>query len=237
METLVLIVFFLASAAYLVQLSFMNKIFPWVWTLMQMIFIYLMHSKAIEQSFSLFEQYLADINLINDFMVIQIVEALLGLLLAIYMISSYHGEKRPNYLKLAQYIPGVLIFPVLFFISSILYIKFPVFEFTTMAVIQAVVIPLLFFGICKMIQSLIPELDFRLELKFFIHIMQLLAAIIISIQYLNTPVSLMAHFNGVGYVTLALVFIVAVGVIALGILFYQFKMVRLIKKQNNGRNN
>lgn len=200
------------------------------WLLVDALFIYFSHTYAIEQSYDKFTQNLGNIKLMTDFVVVEVVEALGGLLLAIFMMRNYFGEPVKKFFRFAIYIPGVLVFPALFYFSSFAYLNFTGVNFKLMAIILAVTFPAVLFGIHVLLKWLIPEFDIRTELKFIVHILQLIGGIILSIQYLKLPVHTVQNSQVLNTKELLLIVFSAIIIIMLGVVKYQFVMWRKIKK-------
>jgi len=227
METLVLILFILSFLLTGLQLSFMQKKrMVGIWLLVSGLFTFAMHNSAIEQSYDTFMRQLENTALVTDFVVVLVIEAILGVLLAILMIRKHYGEPVRKFFRNAAYFPGVIVFPALFYLMSIVYLNTPGFSFTGIAIVLALAFPLVLLGIRFLVKKLIPEFELRAELKFILHILQLLGGIILSIQYLKLPVSQQHKISALPASNLIVMILITLGVIGLGILKHRL-MLRL----------
>ena len=233
METLILILIILAVLSLPVQLGFMEKRWSMaLWLLAVAVFIYFSHSLAIEQSYGKFSQQLANNALMTDLIVVQVIEALAGLLLAIFIIRKHFGEPVKRFFSFAIYLPGILVFPALFFLSSFAYFNFTGVDFQLMAVILAILFPLTLFGMYLFFKWLIPEFDIRAEVKFALHIFQLLGGIVLSVQYLKLPVNTAGYDYALHIKELTIMGVIALLIIGGGVVYHRIKMtlkMRILK--------
>ena len=225
-QTLTIILLVLAIIACSLQFS----LFPvrkviWGWLAGIAVYVYLMYSKAIEQSYSVFTEMISDSSLMTDFAVLLIIEAIAGLLLSIYLIRFYYNERVKKYFHYFVYLPGITLFYAIFYLESYLFLQITGINFQWLAIILAIVIPLFLLTVKWIITSLIPEFDLRLELKFGLHIIQLVGAVILSVLLLSLPVKRMDIMISVNQLS---VFLITVFVFAaLGVLWYNFRMKQL----------
>ncbi len=233
METLILILFVLGFLLAGLQLSFMpKKPVIGLWLAIAAVFVFATHTRAIEQSYDIFSQQLANTALITDFVVVLVAEAVLGIFLVVFMIRNFYGEPIKKAFRLAVYFPGFSVFPALFYGMSLVYLNAPAFSFMQIAVALTVVFPLLLYGLRFLFLQAIPEFDLRTELKFILHILQVLGAIILSIQYLKLPVSAQQNNYAVPLNNLLLLFVFTLGIIGLGILKHRLmRRLQVISKQ------
>nr|WP_320022821.1 hypothetical protein [uncultured Draconibacterium sp.] len=233
METLILILIILAVLSFPVQLGFMEKRWSMgLWLLVVAVFIYFSHTLAIEQSYGKFSQQLSNSTFMTDLVVIQVIEALAGLLLAIFMIRKHFGEPVKKFFSFATYLPGILVFPALFLFSSFAYFNFTGVDFQLLAVILAISFPLILFGIHLFFKWLIPEFDVRAEVKFTLHIFQLLGGIVLSVQYLKLPVNTTGYDYALHIKELMILGSVALLIIGGGAIYNQIRMtlkMRILK--------
>lgn len=227
METLVLILFILSILLTGIQLGFMQKKrIVGMWLVLSGLFIFAMHNSAIEQSYDTFMRQLHNTALVTDFVVVLVIEAILGVLLAILMIRKHYGEPVKKIFQHAVYLPGVIVFPALFYLMSIVYLNTTGFSFTGIAIVLALAFPLVLLGIRFLVKKLIPEFELRAELKFILHILQLLGGIILSIQYLKLPVNNQLSSPALPANNLLIIIFMILGIIGLGILKHRL-MLRL----------
>jgi hypothetical protein len=232
MQSLITVLLILAIIALPVQMTLINRRFVvYIGLLLISAFVFFVYPRAIEQSYTTFQRQIGNLALIENFIVIQIIEALGGILLSIFLIRLHYNEPVKKTFRYLKYIPGIIVFPALFYLVSYLFIIIPGIGFQRLAILLACIIPALLLALKHLVQRLISELDLRLELKFLLHIFQILIAIIISIGLFRLPVQgeyniiPLEQFGGM----LAFTFLV----VMIGVVFYDVKLRRL-KKDING---
>lgn len=232
-EALVIILLVLAIASCSLQFTlFPLRRIIWGYLVGIGIYIYLMYSRAIEQSYSVFKEILSETPLMTDFVVVQVIEAIGGLLISIFLIRFYYNEPVKRYFQFLVYFPGIIVFPAIFYAESYLFLQVSGMNFQVLAIVMATTFPLFLLAGKWLITNLIPEFDLRLELKFGIHIIQLICAVILSVVLFRLPVktaNLSVSANQlIAMLSIGLLFTV------LGVLWYNFRMNKLINKYKNG---
>ncbi len=188
MQTFIIILLILAFLSFVLQLTlFEQDRTAIVFCIVAAVGIYFMYPFAIEQSYSKFQQLMQNQHKLSNIMVVQIIECLLGLLFSIFLIRMFYGEKVNKVFKYFKFFPGIIIFPALFYAESAIFLNVTGVDFKILAIIVAVVLPATIFLINKSLKYLVPEYDLRLELKFMLHILQLIVAVIISIRIFRLP--------------------------------------------------
>ncbi len=204
MQTLIIILFILAFILTVLQLSLIKlKYSSAVFFVLVSFMLYFTYPYAIEQSYAKFKELTHNQHIVSNFMVIQIIECLLGLLFSIFLIRMFYNERVRKFFKYFAYFPGFIIFPALFYTESAVFLNISGMNFQLLAIIIAVILPLAVIGINILVKMLIPEYDLRLELKFILHILQLTTAIIISINIFKLPT---ANLESDFYISQLLVF-------------------------------
>ncbi len=227
---LVIILFIVSAIALPLQLALIKRFYALlIWVMITGIFIFLMHTRAIRQSYSLFEQQLANADLMGNLMVLQIIEAIGGILLTIYLLRLHHGETMKRGYVFFKYFPGVVPFVALFYFESYLFLNIQMFEFQTLGWIFAGAFMMVIFGLAYLFRWLLEDYDIMLEMKFFLHIIQMIIALIISVQMFRLQVPARMEYMPLGQTLI--IFGAAFMVIVLGVFYYYFKSNRLIKKQ------
>ncbi len=197
MQTLIIILFILAFFSLIIQLSLIeNKLAAIVFFALSSIMLYIFYPYAIEQSYSKFKLLIENKHTVSNFMVLQIVECLLGLMFSIFLIRMFYKERVHRFFKYFSYFPGFIIFPAFFYTESAMFLNISGMNFQLLAILTAIALPAIVIGMKIMIKLLIPEYDLRLELKFILHILQLTTAIIISINLFKLPTAnLVSEFH------------------------------------------
>ncbi len=190
-----------------------------------------MYQQAIEQSYSVFREMLSNSTLMTDFTVLQVIEAIGGILLSIYLIRFHFKERVKSIYQYFVYLPGIILFPAIFYIESYLFLQITGMNFQGLAICLSIAIPALILLMKWGITSLIPEFDLRLELKFALHIIQLVNAVILSVFLLRLPVKTVNIDSPINQI-LTLLFVLFVFV-AVGALWYNFRMKQLLNNDKN----
>ena len=227
---LVIILFIVSAIVLPLQLALIRRFYAvLLWILSTGVFIFLMHTRAIRQSYALFEQQLANADLMGNLMVLQIIEAIGGIRLTIYLLRLHHGETMKRGYVFFKYFPGVVPFVALFYFESYLFLNIQMFEFQTLGWIIAGSFMVVIFGLTYLFRWLLADYDIMLEMKFFLHILQMIVALIISVQMFRLQVPDKTEYLPLGQ--MLIIFGAAFMLIVLGIFYYNFKSNRLNKKQ------
>ncbi len=188
MHTLIIILFVLVFLSLVIQLSLIHQKYSTVvFYILSSVILYFLYPFAIEQSYSKFKSLTQNVQTVSNFMVVQIIECLLGILFSIFLIKIFYNERVHKFFKYFIFFPGLIIFPAIFYAESAIFLNVSGMNFQLLAVIIAISLPAIIIGLKIMIKVLIPEYDLRLELKFILHILQLLTAIVISINIFKLP--------------------------------------------------
>ncbi|PIE87630.1 MAG: hypothetical protein CSA01_00010 [Bacteroidetes bacterium] len=190
MEIIVVIILISTLLLFALQLTFFTQ--KWVkWGLLVLIAIgiYFSYPYAIEQSYETIRQTMNNPQVIADFSALVIFEAILGCLLSILQIRYYAGKKLKKHWIYSLYFPGVVIFIAVFYLEAFLFISIRGIDFQIMAELLAIGIPVLLLVLTGIMRRLVTDKWLRTELKFFLHLMQIVMAMILSIIILKLPVS------------------------------------------------
>jgi predicted neutral ceramidase superfamily lipid hydrolase len=177
METVIQLLIFLLVFDFLLKISF--------WKIWQMVvisvicgvFVFAVYPYAIEQSKTQITDFLNNPKMLLDASVLITIESGLGLAFCFSMMKSLFGEPW-KYQPLLTFFPGILIFPVLFYLLTSLIFMLPGIDFAVTAGLFAVIlvigIPSAAFGL----KRLLPEKDLRLELLFLCSFMTVIVGLI-----------------------------------------------------------
>ena len=230
-QILIIALFTIAFVSLPMQLALIKRRYVrYLWLTIVAIFTYFMHTKAIEQSYSLFREQLANPDLIGNLLVIQIVEAFAGVLLSIFLLRLYHKERVKKAFRFFKYFPGIMPFISLFYIESYLFLNIHNMEFWVLSALTAAIFVFIIIGFMFIFKSLLAEYDLRLELKFFLHIAQLMIAVFMSVLLFRLPVY--HQISPVSVYQTGIIIAGALLFIVIGILFYNYKFNRFKTKQN-----
>lgn len=192
---------------------------------------YFMHIKAIEQSYSTFEQQLANVKILVNLAVLQVIEAILGILLSFSLIRKEMGEYVKKWIAYLTYFPGIICFIALFYAESYLFLTIPSKSFSRLALLMAISFGMLLVLSVIGFRWLINEFDLRCEIKFLLHILQIVIASALYISVAGLPVNTLPDSGSlINMLTIAILFLCF---IVTGIFIYTIRMKRFIKKQMN----
>lgn len=223
MQTLILLIFVLSILSFALQLAlFRRRLFVALWLVILGAFVYFAHAWAIELSYKAFEQTMADVRLMGNFTVALVAEAIGGILFSIFLIRYAYGEPVRKYFRNLIYLPGLVIFPALFYLEAYAFLQQAGADFTGLAILMSIGFPLAILGLWFMFYLLVPEYDLRLELKFILHVLQLAMAIILAEMLLGLPVA----YSGapVDFSQLATVLLGALALISAGYLWHRYRL-------------
>ena len=190
---------------------------------------YLSYPLAIEQSYTSFQTTLANQKIVSNFLVLQIVECILGLLFCIFLIRDFYKERTIPVFRYFKLFPGFIVLPALFYAESLIFLSFSGISFQLLAIAIALVFPLMIWGLMQFTSWLIPEYDLRLELKFILHILQLILSVVISVKIYALPVQ--SALEPISYAPLGALLVLLLLSGSLGMLLYQRKMNKLLKSK------
>ncbi len=232
MVSFISILLLLALLSFVIQLSLLKSNLPVIILLMMVsVGIYLAYPFAIEQSYSKFQEMLTKQEIVSNFLVVQIVECIAGVLLSIFLIRMFYNEPVISVFRYLNYFPGIIILPAFFYMESFIFLNIPGVSFKLLALLIALFVPAFIFGFIKLIRYFIPEYDLRLELKFVLHIIQLLVAIIVSVKLFRLPVK--SAITDIPLMQLAVLFFLLIGTGIVGFVLYNRKIRKLLSEKNN----
>ncbi len=229
MESIIIILFIVAIISFALQLQLHNN--KWItlsWLLIIGIGSYSAHHICIEQSYSSIKESMSNHALMMNFVVLQIIEALGGILLSIYNIRSHYNEKVNLFFKYFNFVPGIIVFPALFYFETFTFLLSPGIPFVTLALAFALIAPTIIGLIKIFFKVVIPEFELQIETKFFMHLIQLIGGIWLSIALLRLPVpqNSVSEINPLPIVVLTA--IIAACIIA-GLIWYNYKFKKIEK--------
>ncbi|WP_455110528.1 hypothetical protein [Porphyromonas sp.] len=182
MELLVQILMLFVVLATALRLSFSSRGYALVYALLLGGFVYLSSPYAIEQTKTGLAAYIADRSL-REYAAIFI-----SLEVALFVGYSFSRLERPSSrrgqllaLALAAY-PGLLLFPVLFYLQSTLLFALPGVSFSLLAFLLAVASALAVYGLGCALRWLVPEEELRLEVFFLVQLFTFILGIIASVD-------------------------------------------------------
>lgn len=137
---------------------------------------------AVLQSKTQLADYLTNNTIMQDMAVLITMESLLCLTFCFGALRAIRTEKRKMALKLLDFYPGLLIFPVLFYLLTQTIYAMPGSDFTTTSYLVAgsvlVIIPLASYAI----RYLVPERELRLETHFLVSLFVCIIGLITTVN-------------------------------------------------------
>lgn len=232
METIVIVLFILATLSFLLQIELIKK--RWImvgWLVVIGVFIYIMHTYAIEQSYKAFINTLQNTSLMMNFVVLQVIEALGGILISVFLIRSHYNEPVNKFFKYFIYLPRIIVFPAVFYFESFVFLQMPGINFKIVGILVAIFIPMAIFLLKNLFSYGVPEFTLQVELKFIIHLIQLIAAVWLSVLLFRLPVTqVKSNIDAINAMIVMLMLILA-GLV-FGFLWYRIRIKRMSKKIN-----
>jgi len=150
------------------------------------LFVGLSWQKAIEQSNNEIGEWLADQKLMLDTSVVITIEVLWQVLFC--MLSGmmlYGGKMKSRTLwmyRTLRFFPGILIFPILFYLLVQTIYTFPGMDFAVVAWSLATLVLMAIPVITYLVRWLLPEKSLRLELLFLCSALVLILGIIVTVN-------------------------------------------------------
>ena len=186
MRVVVVILMLIVCFNYMLKQTFHKWLYIFGVTIVSAIFIGLMWPYAIEQSKTQIADWLANQSLMLDTAILLYIEIALQItycLLSVYINTTMPINKRIlNIYRFLYWIPGILIFPVLFYVLVTVIFSLPGLSFPLIAWGLAFVICVIVLVGTKGIKWLLPEEEIRLELLFMTNVLMAILGIIATVN-------------------------------------------------------
>lgn len=143
MDGLLQLIFILAFLKVCLSPAFLKKFYgTFIYALCAGLFAYAVYPLVIRQRADSFTAILADKGLVADFAVLVTVEAVLGIMICIYLLDNYFKpkEKRKKSVFVLKLIPGPLFFIGIFYFEIMFFQEFPGVAFGTTALLYSLLI-------------------------------------------------------------------------------------------------
>lgn len=230
METVVLVLMILVCFSFVLKLTFQSSAVKFAVCGFCIVFVGLSITFAIEQSKIQIQQWLLDPELMSDTSVILFIDVLIqtsyAILGAQLMTSGIMRKSVINTYRILRIFPGLLLFPVLFYLLVQVIFAFPGSSFNLLGWLTAVISSLFILGLSFLIKYLLPEKDIRLELLFLVN---LLIAMIGVIATVNGRTAV-AGVSDINWDAVGGVIGLALSGIGIGLLLRKYSIYRKIKK-------
>lgn len=192
------------------------------------IFLYLVYPFAILQSQTEVKGFLQNSEILGNIAVLVTVESAVCICFCFTALLKYIKGKESKWTSVLKWYPGLLIFPVLFYLLTQSFFVFTGVDFQFIAVVFSVVavvlIPVLSYGI----RFLIPEMDLRLEIHF---LMSLFVAVLGLIATTNGKIVYVAESEGIDFQKLIFTFVLFAVLFVGGFLLKRLQWRIFRKKQ------
>lgn len=152
------------------------------------LFIFLCHDTAITQSKLALEEKLANIGAITDISVIVMLDLLITIGALYANMRIMNGNSCKRFFRILRYIPGLLIFPALYYLHLNLFFRLPGSDFETISITYAITIALLVGGFSILLPQIIREQEQRLEITGMVSLMIFALAICCTVFHPSSVV-------------------------------------------------
>lgn len=231
METVVMIIMLLVGFSFILKLTCHRFVGVIVLSLLPLLFLGSTYEFASMQSKTQIQDWLQQPSLMLDTSVLLTIDVAFQLTFCIFMamrLSGHLSRVQNVIFNITYWIPGLLLFPVLFSMLVELIFAMPGTAFATIgwgaAIAMFVLIPAVVYGV----KYLLPEYELRLELMFLINILIAALGIVATVNGRTAA----AGTNEVSWDALAGIFaIILIGSIA-GMAYNKISTSRKLKKLN-----
>lgn len=210
-----------------IQLSLIKKISHLTAILFALfVLAYSIYTEAIEQSYSSLGYFLSNVGFLTNLAVVQSAESILGILLTIFLIRKEMGERVKKWIGYLIYFPGIIWFIALFIAESYMFLEIRAESFARLAFFIALSFGILIMILVSGFRWLIHEFDLRCEIKFLLHIVQIVIASALYISVNGLPVNNLPDYGslpGLGLIALIFFTLMVIGYFA-----YKIKMNKIV---------
>ena len=182
MELIIQILMLFIVINCLLKLSFWK---PWqsiLFSLTCSLFILFTYQYAITQSKTQLQDYLQNTKIMQDMAVLITIESVLCFAFCFISLKTINGEKVKKWLKVLNWYPGLLIFPVLFYVLTQTIYVMPGTDFSTISYILAGITFIIFPALSYIFKYLLPEKELRLEVYFLVSLFVCLIGLITTVN-------------------------------------------------------
>jgi len=171
MEILVHILILFILIGTMIKLSFNTWWQTVIVSFVFALFIVLTYPYAIQQSKTQFEQYLNDTSIMQNIAVFVTLDSALMISFAFMALRELFGKKvKPWLMHILRWFPGLLMFPVLFYLLTQTVFRFSGIDFQTIAYLLAALVLIAPPLMAMVFTWLMPDDEMRYELHFIVTI-------------------------------------------------------------------
>ena len=183
MDGLLQLIFILAFLKVCLSPAFLKKFRgTFVYALCAGLFAYAVYPLVIRQRADSFTAILADKGLVADFAVLVTVEAVLGIMICIYLLDNYFKpkEKRKKSVFALKLVPGPLFFIGIFYFELMFFKEFPGVSFGTTALLFSLLIFVLITVLSLILRYVMSGESLKLEAKILFNMAILLVGLLLN---------------------------------------------------------
>ena len=183
MELVVQILMLFVALGTALRLTFERGwILPLLFGTLASVFVYLTYPYAIEQTKTGLAAYIADRSLREYAAIFISLDVALVVGYSFSRLSRVRTKRGQIVTFLLRLYPGVLLFPVLFYLQSTLIFALPGVDFGVVSLLLALATLLLVLGLVYLLRFLLPEEELRLEVLFLVELFIFILGLIASVD-------------------------------------------------------
>lgn len=182
MELVVQILMLFVFVGMALRLTFERSWIALLFGLLAAVFVYSTYPQAIEQTKTGLAAYIADRSLREYAAIFISLDVALLVSFAFSRLEQPASRRGKAVAFLLRLYPGLLIFPVLFYLQSTLIFALPGVDFGTVSLLLSGGAVILIAGGSLLLRYLLPEEELRLEVLFLVELFTFLLGIIASVD-------------------------------------------------------
>ena len=220
METVIILMMLLVSLSFMLKLTFMRY-----WQILSEVallalVVVMSTDIAVLQSKTQIQEWIQTPELMLDLAVILTVDVAIQLAFCISMVGSAANVRQRILRDILLFTPGLLIFPVAFYLLVLMIFSFTGTEFYTVGYGLGVGLVILLPLLSMMIKSLLPDRDGRLELIFYLNCIIGMLGIVATVNGRTATVGV----NELNLPALLTIILIALLGSVAGYLLYKYKI-------------
>lgn len=183
MELVVQILMLFVALGTALRLTFERGwILPLLFGAVASVFVYLTYPYAIEQTKTGLAGYIADRSLREYAAIFISLDVALVVGYSFSRLTKAHTQRGRVVSLVLRLYPGVLLFPVLFYLQSTLIFALPGVDFGVVSLLLSLGTLVLVLGLVYLLRFLLPEEELRLEVLFLVELFIFILGIIASVE-------------------------------------------------------
>lgn len=188
MEIVLVAVFLITVLLFVLQMFFFtHKWIEWVYLAVVGAGLYLAYPYSIEESYGTIRQTMSSSRVIGNLSALIIGEAVVGIIICLRYMKIKFDNRVSKWQRFLPNFVGITIFIALYYIETMLFINIRGIDYLILTVIIAVSVPIMVLLLKMVVKIAVPEEELRNDIKFFLHLIQIVFAIILSVVALKMP--------------------------------------------------